>query len=586
MSIFRKAASFFNSRVLIEEIIIKQEKAYALQRKMYPSMEPHEHLAQVWLSRMASLGEDTYNKKSVKEAFSVTDDFSCVPHPKCIRALALHIVYKEFNRAIENNPKYKIEYEMLMAPVYEAKEKGFRLALYAKHNPNLVKKIANKKGYPGEINKIENAAAAKSACKDKYYKKEHSTLSSQERLFLSVGNDITEKQDANGCDEGKRNRSVNRDINDILSGYGMALEVTLKLPGGAEYKGEISKDAKPHGYGVWTSPGGNKYEGEWKEGEMNGRGIFVWPGGDKYDGDWVNGKKHGWGAWASAKGYSYDGEWEHDQMHGRGTYIYASGNKYEGEWKEGQQHGTGAYFYVDGSIKKGVWENGEFIKEHNGNSGESYVRIWAKKNMSELRNTIGANNCFELSLEKYFIIMMYFLSAFAHPNPKEIINPDQLSAYNERKQGLGMDASKEYSNDATLFEVGCYMNFRVDLWLFNKNPNQRESISICLADMFIELFARALGLDTIPKLFDQRMSGYGQLARAKADYDQYSHHLSQLILYIERNKPSEDYSFDLSPIMITGIDKSMGLKIEHLSWEQAFLPRIYGALQKYCENTK
>ena len=585
MSKFRKAASFFNSRVLIKEIIAKQEKAYALQRKTYPSMEPHEHLAQVWLSRMASLGKDACNKKSVKEAFSVTEDFACVPHPKCIRALALYIVDKEFSSALEKNPEYKVEYEILMAPVYEAKEKGSWLALYAKNNPGLLKKGANKKGYPGEINKIENAAA-KITCKDKYHKKEHSTLSDQERLFLSVGDDITEKQDSSECDEGKHNRSANREINNILSGYGLALEVSMMYPNGAEYKGEVSKDAKPHGYGVWTSPDGYKYEGEWKEGEMNGKGFLVWPEGEWYDGDWVNGKKHGWGAWANAKGYSYDGEWEHDQMHGRGTYIYSSGNKYEGEWKEGQQHGIGTFIYADGSIKKGVWEYGEFVKEHNGNSGESYVRVWANKNMSELRNTIGANNYFELSLENVFIIMMYYLSAFAHPNPKEIINPDQLSAYNERKKDLSINVNIEYSNDVTLFEVGCYMIFRVDLWLFSKNPNHRESISTSLADMFIELFTQALDLDTIPKLFNQRMSGYGQLARAKADYDQYSHHLSQLILYIERNKPSEDYSFDLTPIIIAGIDKSMGLKIEHLSWEQVFMPRIYGALQKHCESTK
>ena len=35
---------------------------------------------------------------------------------------------------------------------------------------------------------------------------------------------------------------------------------------------------------------GNKYEGEWKEGEPNGEGKKTWANGSEYDGEWKDGK--------------------------------------------------------------------------------------------------------------------------------------------------------------------------------------------------------------------------------------------------------------------------------------------------------
>lgn len=35
---------------------------------------------------------------------------------------------------------------------------------------------------------------------------------------------------------------------------------------------------------MWTSPKGNRYEGEWKNSKQNGKGLYVHVGGSKYIG--------------------------------------------------------------------------------------------------------------------------------------------------------------------------------------------------------------------------------------------------------------------------------------------------------------
>ena len=50
-----------------------------------------------------------------------------------------------------------------------------------------------------------------------------------------------------------------------------------------------------HGYGVYTTKDGKKYEGNYKMHLRHGQGTFFWPDGEKYDGEWSEGLKHGKG---------------------------------------------------------------------------------------------------------------------------------------------------------------------------------------------------------------------------------------------------------------------------------------------------
>ena len=45
------------------------------------------------------------------------------------------------------------------------------------------------------------------------------------------------------------------------------------------------------GFGKYTYLDGDKYEGEWKNGEFHGQGTYTFPDGRKYEGKFKDGKK-------------------------------------------------------------------------------------------------------------------------------------------------------------------------------------------------------------------------------------------------------------------------------------------------------
>jgi len=45
--------------------------------------------------------------------------------------------------------------------------------------------------------------------------------------------------------------------------------------------------------GVMHYANGDKYEGEWKDGNLHGKGIYYYKSGDKYDGEWADNKRNG-----------------------------------------------------------------------------------------------------------------------------------------------------------------------------------------------------------------------------------------------------------------------------------------------------
>ena len=86
---------------------------------------------------------------------------------------------------------------------------------------------------------------------------------------------------------------------------------------------------------------GRKFDGEWKENNMNGVGVYTWKDGRKYEGEYQDDKKHGFG-----------------------IYQWADGRRYIGYWKFGKQHGLGKYIAGGGdyTIKYGLWEDGKRIR--------------------------------------------------------------------------------------------------------------------------------------------------------------------------------------------------------------------------------
>jgi len=108
-----------------------------------------------------------------------------------------------------------------------------------------------------------------------------------------------------------------------------------------QYKGEVKReyiifgDYIIEGVGILTYSDGDKYEGEWKDGQKNGQGTYTWSNGNKYVGEFKNGKQHGQGIFTTPSGNKYVGEFKDGKQHGKGTLTSRFEKEYIGEFKEG-----------------------------------------------------------------------------------------------------------------------------------------------------------------------------------------------------------------------------------------------------------
>ena len=115
-------------------------------------------------------------------------------------------------------------------------------------------------------------------------------------------------------------------------------------------------------FGTTTFANGNRYVGEFKNGEYSGHGTFTTANGDKFVGEWVNGLINGLGTEFLANGDAYGGKWDRGMLR-QGTVTFAQGGNYVGELRDGKPNGQGTLFASNGSIiNQGVWANGIFVR--------------------------------------------------------------------------------------------------------------------------------------------------------------------------------------------------------------------------------
>ena len=116
-----------------------------------------------------------------------------------------------------------------------------------------------------------------------------------------------------------------------------------------------------NGYGTYVWADGDKYVGDWVDGEKHGKGTYTWPSGNKYAGDFVDGKGTGQGTFTVPGVYVYTGEHLEYDFTGKGTMVYEDGGVYVGEWLDDDRHGQGKMTHFDGTIEEGPWEEDVFI---------------------------------------------------------------------------------------------------------------------------------------------------------------------------------------------------------------------------------
>jgi len=155
------------------------------------------------------------------------------------------------------------------------------------------------------------------------------------------------------------------------------------------------------GFGIYTwgdgQWAGDKYIGEWKDGQLSGKGYYSWHSGSKYIGNWESGKQNGYGTQyysdgTKALGYFKDGSLSGSSKavgcvsgncsDGYGVWIFDTGEMYEGYFKDGLRNGQGDYLHADGMQYSGNFENdkrsgyGKFTWE----DGSTHTGYWKDGN--------------------------------------------------------------------------------------------------------------------------------------------------------------------------------------------------------------
>jgi hypothetical protein len=172
-------------------------------------------------------------------------------------------------------------------------------------------------------------------------------------------------------------------------------------------------------WGTATWAGGEKYVGEFKDGNVHGRGTFTWANGEKYVGEFKDGA-----------------------LNGQGTYIYGDGHKYVGEFKGGKKHGEGILTSPDGKRMEGIFENDNFIRE-------AKVKEQDKKTKSAVVPAPAMNDC-----------------------------SDKTIVYHQR--GSSLDEYFDSYSVLQRFSTGCECNTRID---FKKSCLSKQNGTGCSDDI-------------------------------------------------------------------------------------------------------
>ncbi len=139
---------------------------------------------------------------------------------------------------------------------------------------------------------------------------------------------------------------------------------------------------------------------------------------------------------------------------------------------------------------------------------------------------------------------------------------------------------EQFSSDAGLFELSCYVYIRLDLWLYQSKPSQREAIAVSLAQQLISLFSRALEMD-VSGLFAERIAGYGKLLKKEEGVKECHIYLSHLIRRTEGGKLPATCDFGIVPIRLDAL-VNFFINSELVNFETTMILGFIKGLKNYC----
>jgi serine/threonine protein kinase len=118
----------------------------------------------------------------------------------------------------------------------------------------------------------------------------------------------------------------------------------------------------PSGEADYEYPDGTRYYGAVRQGlPTDGKATMVFPSGNRYDGEFQNGQRNGCGTLTFTNGRSYMGQFKDDQFNGQGVWTLETGDRYVGSFLNNRCHGEGTFFFANGDTEQGRWQNGKLI---------------------------------------------------------------------------------------------------------------------------------------------------------------------------------------------------------------------------------
>jgi serine/threonine protein kinase len=107
---------------------------------------------------------------------------------------------------------------------------------------------------------------------------------------------------------------------------------------------------------------GTRFYGEIEQGEpVDGKAIMVFPSGNRYDGEFRQGQRNGCGTLTFASGKRYMGQFKDDKFNGQGLWTLETGDRYVGAFQDNRCHGRGIFISKDGTLHSGEWQNGKQV---------------------------------------------------------------------------------------------------------------------------------------------------------------------------------------------------------------------------------
>ncbi|WP_420148654.1 M48 family metalloprotease [Spirosoma sp.] len=95
----------------------------------------------------------------------------------------------------------------------------------------------------------------------------------------------------------------------------------------------------------------------------DGSGTFVYPTGERYVGEFEEGDKHGEGTEYYADGkMKYKGNFRDNLRSDYGVYFYRNGDKYAGWFQRNVPNGKGTYHFADGERLAATFRNGQPVQ--------------------------------------------------------------------------------------------------------------------------------------------------------------------------------------------------------------------------------